>query len=311
MPLVEYEVQLPSGSFEFTILGGFMTNVFSNLTNVVARLTFNAHLLSDGADAPALLINSHFDTPLDTEGAMDARAPIGVMLETARALLFSDVGAQSRALAVIFLFNGGEEVLQMASKGFIEQHRWAKSVQSVVNLDSVGMSGPEVLFQNGGLAYLRAYASGATRPHGSSLGADMFASGIIQSDTDYRIFADHAKVGIDLAFYRDSYAYHTRLDTFERMCDGCLQHEGDNVLGYTLHLLANNMLIDQVDEQSQTGVYFDIFESLFIVYSTRVALFVNGFALLCFLVARRQNLDLRVDISRILKLFFGVLIVPR
>lgn len=65
-----------------------MTNVFSNLTNVVARMTFGA---GDG-DAPALLLNSHFDSPLESDGAMDARGPVATIVEVARALLNSDDG---------------------------------------------------------------------------------------------------------------------------------------------------------------------------------------------------------------------------
>jgi Zn-dependent M28 family amino/carboxypeptidase len=77
---------------EFDILGGYMTNVFSNLTNVVCRLHFGGR--SSGATSRgeplALLLNAHFDTPLESEGAMDDRVSIGVMLETLRALIYTD-----------------------------------------------------------------------------------------------------------------------------------------------------------------------------------------------------------------------------
>ena len=132
-----------------------MTNVFSNLTNVVVRVRFgarsNASSTSNNDEWPALLVNSHFDTPLGSNGAVDARTPISAMLETLRALVHSDeetLEKLSKArTAVVFLFNGGEEVLQMASKGFVDQHPWAKTVRTVLNCDAVGVRGNAVLFQ--------------------------------------------------------------------------------------------------------------------------------------------------------------------
>ena len=292
VPLIDVEIQQPSGSFEFTILGGFMTNMYNNLTNVVATFHFGGRQTTAAAaaaacgvaDVPSILVNSHFDTPLDTESAMDARAPVSVMLEAARALLFADLVTTGQCgVRVIFLFNGGEEALQMASKGFITQHPLASTVRTVLNLDTAGIDGPEILFQNGGVKWLRAYREAAVHPHGSSLGADFFKTGIIQSDTDYRIFVDQNITGLDWAFYHESYSYHTPLDTYERMCHGCLQHEGDNLLAYLKHLVSNQHLLlssettndDANDTADTEGVYFDILQLYFVVYSFRTATIIN------------------------------------
>ena len=74
-------------------------------------------------------------------------------------------------------------------------------------MDAGGLGGAEVLFQTGGAAWTQAYAKSAPRPHGAVLGPDLFATGLLQSDTDYRIFRDFGNVvGIDLAFYKNGYA---------------------------------------------------------------------------------------------------------
>ena len=196
VPHVDVDVQRVSATTPFDILGGHMTNVFSNLTNVVVRVRFGA--AGDDGQWPALLVNSHYDTPLGSNGAVDARTPISAMLETLRALVHSDADTLRRATAartaIVFLFNGGEEVLQMASMGFIDQHRWAKSLRGVLNLDAVGVRGAAVLFQNGGIKWLREFQASVPRPYGTSIAADLFRSGIVQSDTDYRVFVKDADI---------------------------------------------------------------------------------------------------------------------
>lgn len=234
-----------------------MTNVFQNLTNVVCSLEF-------GRADDALLLNAHFDTPPNSDGVMDDRAAVAVMLEVLRAVAFSD-GAALRAMhdanvAVVALFNGGEEALQMASTGFITTHPIAKRVRSVVNLDSVGQRGGEILFQSGGQLFVDAYRRAAPHPFGSSMAADIFASGVVQSDTDYRIFVKHGNVtGIDLAFYRESFAYHTALDNLDNLRDGSLQHEGANVLAYVRHVLLHDIL-RRAALPAVPVVYFDVFQ---------------------------------------------------
>jgi hypothetical protein len=63
VPLIEISVEKSSGGHVFAILGFVTINMYSNITNVVARI-------SDGKDTKksAVLVNSHFDTTIGTQG---------------------------------------------------------------------------------------------------------------------------------------------------------------------------------------------------------------------------------------------------
>ena len=92
------------------------------------------------------------------------------------------------------------------------------------------------------------YIRSAVHPFGSIVGEEIFQSGVIPSDTDFRIFRDHGRVpGLDIAFIshghvvtvitlhnitlpRCRHVYHTEHDTAHRVPSGSLQRAGDNVL---------------------------------------------------------------------------------
>ena len=47
----------------------------------------------------------------------------------------------------------------------------------------------------------------------------------------FRIFRDYGHIpGLDIAFVRDGYIYHTEYDTSERIALASIQRAGDNVL---------------------------------------------------------------------------------
>jgi len=202
---IEISVQTVSGTFFVDFLTG-ITHIYQNISNVVARISRNG----SGAEN-AFMVNAHYDSALGTVAASDDAISCGIMLEALRCLS-TDPNALHPDNAIIFLFNGAEESFLQASHGFITQHPWASSIRAFLNLEAAGAGGKEIVFQTGpGHPWLaRLYSKVVPYPHASVLAQEVFQSGIIPSDTDFRIFRDHGKIpGIDVAYFVNGYVYHT------------------------------------------------------------------------------------------------------
>lgn len=234
-----------------------MNNVYREVQSVVGRVTAVGGG-SGGKGRSALLLNCHFDTVPDSPGASDDAAGCAVVLETARALAASRTPLRHD---VIFLLNGAEENIMQASHAFITGHRWAGGVRAFINIEACGVGGREVLFQAGPHDpwLVEEYARVAPHPYASSLAQELFESGLIPADTDFRVFRDFGALsGVDLAWSSDGYAYHTRLDTADRVPLGSLQRTGDNVLALARALLASGRLDTGVELTARQPVFFDV-----------------------------------------------------
>ncbi|XP_036289899.1 endoplasmic reticulum metallopeptidase 1 isoform X2 [Pipistrellus kuhlii] len=265
---ISVDVQRPTGSFSIDFLGGF-TSYYDNITNVVVKLEPR-----EGAQH-AVLANCHFDSVANSPGASDDAVSCSVMLEVLHVLSTS-----SEALhhAVIFLFNGAEENVLQASHGFITQHSWANSIRAFINLEAAGVGGKELVFQTGpeNPWLVQAYVSTAKHPFASVVAQEVFQSGIIPSDTDFRIYRDFGNIpGIDLAFIENGYIYHTKYDTADRILTDSIQRAGDNILAVLKYLATSDVLVSSSKYRHGNMVFFDVLGLFVIAYPSRVGSIIN------------------------------------
>lgn len=273
---MEIEVLRSTGSHRFDIAGKVVHKIYQNIPSVVARISCGERC--DGADyserwsRPAVLLNSHVDTNYGSRGAADAASGIAVMLETARVLLHSPLREKMKN-PVVLLFNGAEETLQDASHAFLFSSPHNKSARALINMEACGQGGREALFQVNAYGMAEAYKKGGKWYHGSSLANDVFGTGLVLSDTDFRQFVAYSSdvVGVDLAYYTNSYVYHTTRDVESTIGKGSIRHMGDNVVGMAIFLATETNLLDEKFERGMDFLHYD-FLGYFMLYRWTVAL---------------------------------------
>ncbi|KAF8682072.1 hypothetical protein AX14_004421 [Amanita brunnescens Koide BX004] len=254
--------QQGSGSHRFDMMGKRLYKTYVNLTNIVVRISNGA----PRGKEHAILVNAHLDSTLPSPGAADDALCVGVMMDVMRVLVETPGWAPEHA--IVFLFNNAEESLQDGSHLFSTQHPIASTVRAVINLEAAGTTGRELLFQASSEQMIQAY-SHVPRPYGTILANDIFSSGFILSDTDFRQFEQYLNVtGLDMAIVGNSYLYHMRKDVVENIQPGVAQHMAENVLALVKYLSSERSPLPTLTEgyTRPSTVYFSHI-GVFITYS--------------------------------------------
>jgi hypothetical protein len=214
------------------------------VSNVLARLP--------GTEPGAIAVVAHFDSPPESVGAADDAAAVAVLAETARALAASGPLRHP----VVFVLDGAEEVGLLGAQAFA-RHPWSREVRVVINLEAAGTAGRPTLFQvgpaNSWLASV--YDRSVPWPRGTAFAQDLFRTGLVPSDTSFRVFRDDlGLVGYDFALIGNGWAYHTGLDQVSALEPGTLQALGDNTLAL-VRGLQDEALVAEPD--STEAVFYD------------------------------------------------------
>ena len=285
-----------SGGFNQHFLMHDMSNSYTDVKNIALRVAPKG----TPADAPAVLVNAHYDSTVGTPGASDCGSCVGVGLELVHAVVHN--ATIELAGPLILVLNGAEETFMQAAHGFL-QHPWAPQVGAAINIESTGSGGPDLVFRMRGALPVRAYAESAPRPHATVAGQDLFATGAIPADTDFYVFA-HPEYGnwpgIDVATILDGEAYHTNRDVPERIWPGTLQSLGENMLPTALRMA---QLLQQQHQgagggkgsppggglsRTDQGTYFSVLNAFTVHYSHGAALLLHLLPCLLVLVVPRQ-----------------------
>lgn len=268
-----------SGSHRFDIMAKRLYKTYVNLTNIVVRV-------SDGTERGkehAVLVNSHLDSTLPSPGAADDALSVGVMLECIRVLIHTPSWEPTHA--IIFLFNNAEESLQDGSHLYSTQHPTASTVRAAINLEAAGSTGPELLFQATSEQMIQAY-SRVPRPYGTVVANEIFSSGIMMSDTDFRQFELYLNVtGLDMAVVGNSYLYHMRKDLVEHIEPGVAQHMAENTLALLHYLSSTESPLPSLTTgyTKPSTVFFQSFRHFFVYsYATAKILYAILFGVTTF-----------------------------
>ncbi|KAH7910240.1 hypothetical protein BJ138DRAFT_132560 [Hygrophoropsis aurantiaca] len=258
--------QQGNGSHRFDMMNKRLYKRYVNLSNIIIRV-------SDGTDEgkkDAVLVNSHLDSTLPSPGAADDALAVGVMIECMRVLV--NTPNWSPKHAIIFLFNNAEESLQDGSHLYSTQHPTAATVRAVINLEAAGTTGRELLFQATSEQMIEAY-SHVPRPFGTIFANEVFTSGIILSDTDFRQFEYYLNVtGLDMAVVGNSYLYHMRKDLVENIEPGVAQHMAENTLALLEYMSSpDSPLPSLASGYARPSTVFFSHLGIFFMYSYRTA----------------------------------------
>jgi hypothetical protein len=195
----------------------------SRVRNVIAVMT--------GGQAPALLLNAHYDSTPTGPGAADDGIGVGTLLEVARHLR-----GERLARPVILLFNEGEEYGLNGAAAFVEGDPLAEQVGKLINIEARGVSGPAFMFEtnepNGpALADLKA---ATRRPYANSISTD-FAK-LIPNSTDVVKFKPKHWETLSFAITGNETRYHSPGDRIEALDRASLHHMGSEVLAASRRL---------------------------------------------------------------------------
>ncbi|HMU39882.1 MAG TPA: M20/M25/M40 family metallo-hydrolase [Pseudomonadota bacterium] len=231
-------------------------NFHYRVTNVVARLA--------GRQKEAILLNAHYDSPVEARGASDNGVGTAAAFEAMRALCASG----PLEWTVILHLNGGEEAGSGGAAGFLS-HRWAQDVRAFVDIDGSG-AGKANLIQTSAEVpgLLLAYAKAAKSPQATIFGNDFVSSGLAPVSGDFEPFTRAGWPGLDFAAVKDMWSVHTHLDRSERLQPGTLQSVGDTVLAVVRELAERPPVLAKEPERT---VYYDVMSVGTLVYSMRTA----------------------------------------
>ncbi|KAG6333449.1 hypothetical protein ID866_5639 [Astraeus odoratus] len=181
-----------------------------------------------------LEFNAHLDSTLPSPGAADDALAVGVMLEFLAHLVdFPDE-------TPLKVFNNAEESLQDGSHLYSTQHR-AGSCKPGRHVAYLHYSHVLALINTATSEQMIEAYSHVPRPYGTIFANEIFSSGILLSDTDFRQFEQYLNVtGLDMAVVGNSYMYHMRGDLVENIQPGVAQHMADNVLALLRYLSSDS-----------------------------------------------------------------------
>lgn len=197
---------------------------------------------------------AHYDSVPAGPGVGDDAQGVATLVEIARAL-----SVEPPLNSVALVFSDGEELGLLGARLFVREHALADSVQTLLNVEARGTSGPSLMFEttDGSAWLVERYAHTVRRPVTSSLFAAVYKT--LPNDTDLTVFSEHGMQGLNFAFVDGVKYYHTPLDRLDHLDFRSVQHQGESVLA-----LARDLAARGNEPRGEDAVFFDVL-GLFVV----------------------------------------------
>lgn len=213
-----------------------------------------------------VLISAHYDSVPTAYGVTDDGMGIASMLGILEH--YATTGEQPLR-NIIFNFNNDEEFGLLGATVFLE-HEWSKLVEYFINLEGTGAGGRAILFRatdNG----ITSYYNNVRSPFGNSIFQQGFQSGLIRSETDYKVYAQNGMRGVDIAFYKPRNLYHTKFDNIQGSSKGSLWH----MLSNSLDLLTSLSNSEGISTDTSPSAFFDVLGLVFFSVSVDTLYVLN------------------------------------
>lgn len=217
--------------------------------------------------APAkqlVLVNAHYDAVSSSFGATDDGVGVVTSLQLLR--YFTTPGRQQPRRGIVVLLNNAEEDFLLGASAFVNSPL-APYVGTFVNLEGAGAGGKAMLFRSTDLEVVSAYKR-SPHPFASVVASDSFKSGLVRSETDYRIWVDVLGYrGLDIAFFRPRDRYHTTQDDRRHTSKDSVWHMLSSALASVEGL--TGAAGNRVDAHRTVGVWFDLFGDRLVLFALR------------------------------------------
>jgi hypothetical protein len=257
-----------------TVTDDFVCNGVATSRGVSCGRVRNVLVTLGPAAGRHVLLVSHHDSTPTGPGAADDGIGMAVMLETAALL-------RNRPLQrpVTLLFDDGEESGLLGARAFLERNPLAARVDTLLNFESRGTSGPATMFEtdqpNG--AAIAAFSRAAERPVANSLTTDF--SRLIPNTTDVAVLKEAKWTTLNFAIIGNENLYHSPGDTIANLDPRSVRHMGAQALALTAELASG-----PVAKVNGETLYADILGRGFVTLPRLVTFVALGILLLGFLL---------------------------
>lgn len=243
--------------------------VQGNIENIYCRLK------GTGDSKEAILMSAHYDSTSGGPGAADDASGVATILETIRALKSGEPLRND----VIFLISDGEEQGLLGAKSFVDKKELFKDVTMVINFEARGNSGPVIMFETGDNNewFMKEFKKSVLEPVAYSFLYEIYK--LMPNNTDFTVLKTGEKEGFNFASIMGYETYHNSNDNAENLNQRTLQHSGNYALSLVKHF--GNLHLNNIE--SGGSVYFTIAKSVFVEYSSSLAIPFSILALILFI----------------------------